>query len=124
MPLEGGGYQALSSTLSTKTFPSGGLDLNWAVGFVDSEGCFSVIISQRSNAKWRVRVCTPPSGGTIPFGGLLPTPMRGGGSPQGGTPPAPDWVGSSRWGGAIRYTEGGGAPPGGFIIYSIWMESK
>lgn len=50
--------RALSSTLSTKILPlpAAGLDPNWVVGFVDAEGCFSVIITQRSNGKWRVIV--------------------------------------------------------------------
>lgn len=32
------------------------LDPNWVTGFTDAEGCFSVIISKRSNLNWRVQV--------------------------------------------------------------------
>lgn len=32
------------------------LDPNWVTDFTDAEGCFSVIISKRSNLNWRVQV--------------------------------------------------------------------
>ena len=32
------------------------LSPNWLTGFTDAEGCFSVIVTQRSNLKWRIIV--------------------------------------------------------------------
>jgi len=32
------------------------LNPSWVTGFTDAEGCFSVILTQRSNSKWRIMV--------------------------------------------------------------------
>ena len=32
------------------------LNPSWVTGFTDAEGCFSVILSKRSNLKWRIMV--------------------------------------------------------------------
>ena len=41
---------------STKNSEETQLDPNWVTGFSDAEGCFSIIITKRSNLSWRVSV--------------------------------------------------------------------